>query len=77
MLVLAFIFFYKLGDSLATALATKFYLDMGFTMTQIGVIATPGVAAQDVCDRLVAAGVCHILSFAPRFLSVPAGTDAW
>ncbi len=39
LLVLAFIFFYKLGDSLATALATKFYLDMGFTMTQIGVIA--------------------------------------
>lgn len=37
--VLAFIFFYKLGASLATALATKFYLDVGFTMTQIGVIA--------------------------------------
>ncbi len=39
LLVLGFIFFYKLGDSLATALATKFYLDLGFTMTQIGVIA--------------------------------------
>ena len=38
-LVLGFIFFYKLGDSLATSLATKFYLDMGFSMTQIGVIA--------------------------------------
>lgn len=38
-LVLGFIFLYKLGDSLATSLATKFYLDMGFTMTQIGVIA--------------------------------------
>ena len=37
--VLGFIFFYKLGDSLATALATKFYLDLGFSMTQIGVIA--------------------------------------
>lgn len=38
-LVLSFIFLYKLGDSLATALATKFYLDSGFSMTQIGVIA--------------------------------------
>lgn len=37
--VLGFIFFYKLGDSLATALATKFYLDLGFTMTQIGAVA--------------------------------------
>ena len=39
LLILGFILFYKLGDSLATALATKFYLDLGFSMTQIGVIA--------------------------------------
>lgn len=39
LLVLAFIFFYKLGDSMATALATPFYLDMGFSKTQIGLIA--------------------------------------
>jgi len=38
-LVLLFIFLYKLGDSMATALATPFYLDMGFTRTDIGVIA--------------------------------------
>lgn len=38
-LVLAFIFFYKLGDSLATALATPFYLEMGFTKTDIGIVA--------------------------------------
>ncbi|MBC7501057.1 MAG: AmpG family muropeptide MFS transporter [Herminiimonas sp.] len=37
--ILAFIFLYKLGDSMATALATKFYIDLGFSMTQIGVIA--------------------------------------
>jgi MFS transporter, PAT family, beta-lactamase induction signal transducer AmpG len=37
--VLAFIFFYKLGDSMATALATPFYLDMGFSKTDIGLIA--------------------------------------
>ncbi|MDO4998227.1 MAG: AmpG family muropeptide MFS transporter [Neisseria sp.] len=39
MMVLAFIFFYKLGDSMATALATPFYLDMGFSKTDIGIIA--------------------------------------
>lgn len=39
LLVLAFLFFYKLGDSLCTALATPFYLDMGFSKTEIGLIA--------------------------------------
>ncbi|MGB2832752.1 MAG: AmpG family muropeptide MFS transporter [Methylotenera sp.] len=39
LLILAFIFLYKLGDSMATALATPFYLDMGFTKTEIGLIA--------------------------------------
>lgn len=39
LLVLAFIFLYKLGDSLCTALATPFYLDMGYTKTEIGIIA--------------------------------------
>ena len=39
LLILAFLFFYKLGDSLCTALATPFYLDMGFSKTDIGLIA--------------------------------------
>ena len=37
--VLSFIFLYKLGDSMATALATPFYLDLGFSKTDIGLIA--------------------------------------
>jgi redox-sensing transcriptional repressor len=41
----------------------------------IGVIATPAVAAQDVCDRLVAAGVSSILNFAPVVLTTPDGVD--
>jgi redox-sensing transcriptional repressor len=41
----------------------------------IGVIATPAVAAQNVCERLVAAGVTSILNFAPVVLDVPAGVD--
>jgi PAT family beta-lactamase induction signal transducer AmpG len=32
-------FFYKLGDSMATALATPFYLDLGFSQTEVGLIA--------------------------------------
>jgi len=37
----------------------------------IGVIATPASTAQDVADRLVAAGVGSILNFAPVVLTVP------
>jgi len=39
LMVLAFMFLYKIGDNMATALATPFYLDMGFSMTQIGLVA--------------------------------------
>ena len=39
LLVLAFLFFYKLGDNMATALQTAFFHDMGFSGTQIGSIA--------------------------------------
>ena len=38
-LILLFMLLYKLGDSMATALATPFYLDLGFTKTQIGLVA--------------------------------------
>lgn len=36
--ILVFIFLYKLGDSMATALISPFYLDMGFSKTQIGLV---------------------------------------
>jgi len=38
-LVLSFMFLYKLGDNMATALSTPFYLDLGFSKTQIGLVA--------------------------------------
>jgi redox-sensing transcriptional repressor len=41
----------------------------------IGIIATPATAAQEVCDRLVAAGVTSILNFAPAHLQVPPGVS--
>lgn len=37
--VLLFIFLYKLGDSMASALATPFYIELGFTRTEIGLVA--------------------------------------
>lgn len=39
LLVLGFMILYKLGDSMATALLTPFYLDLGFSMTEIGTTA--------------------------------------
>ena len=44
---------------------------VGALEVAIGVIATPAPVAQEVCDRLVAAGVSSILNFAPIVLSVP------
>lgn len=39
--------------------------------TQIGIVAVPAAAAQEVADRLVKAGVQAILNFAPGVLNVP------
>lgn len=41
----------------------------------IAVLAVPPTAAQEVADRLVAAGVTSILNFAPAVVSVPPGVD--
>ncbi len=38
---------------------------------QMGIIAVPAIAAQDVCDSLISAGVKIILNFAPINLRVP------
>ena len=39
LLVVSFMFLYKLGDNMATALSTPFYLDLGFSKTEIGLVA--------------------------------------
>jgi len=41
----------------------------------IAVLAVPASVAQDVCDKLVNAGVTSILNFAPVVLAVPAHVD--
>ena len=38
-LILLFILFYKFGDTVATSLITPFYIDVGFTKTEIGSVA--------------------------------------
>lgn len=43
------------------------------TRTNMAVLALPASVAQAVCDRVVAAGVRSILSFAPTILQVPEG----
>lgn len=39
LLILAFIFLYKLGDGMATSLTTSFYLQMGYSKLNIGLVA--------------------------------------
>lgn len=39
LLILLFIFFYKFGDTVATALITPFYIDVGFSKSIIGTVA--------------------------------------
>ena len=41
----------------------------------IGIVATPAVAAQEVADDLVDAGITSILNFAPAVVTVPAGVS--
>lgn len=50
-------------DELPQIVATK--------RVNIGVVATPGAAAQEAADLLVKAGVTSILNFAPVVLTVP------
>jgi redox-sensing transcriptional repressor len=39
---------------------------------RIAILAVPAVMAQEVADRLVAAGITAILNYAPAILQVPA-----
>jgi len=48
---------------------------VGALSNVIGIIATPATGAQEVADRLVAAGVTSILNFAPAVLTVPRGVS--
>ena len=38
-LIILFMFFYKLGDNMAVALQTPFFIDLGYSLTTIGLVA--------------------------------------
>lgn len=63
----------SLVGSLAVRLTSELVAIVKAESVAIGIIATPGAAAQDVADQLVAAGVKSILNFSPAVLSVPDG----
>ena len=62
LLVLAFLFFYKLGDSMATALQTPFFIDIGFSLTQIGTIAKTAALAAVIIGAMIGGVVMIFLS---------------
>lgn len=39
LMILVFMFLYKLGDNMATALSTPFYIDLGFSLSEIALVA--------------------------------------
>ncbi len=53
LLVLLFIFLYKLGDNMATALETPFFLDMGFSTVDIGSVAKVSKTASAALGTIV------------------------
>jgi MFS transporter, PAT family, beta-lactamase induction signal transducer AmpG len=52
LLTIAFLFLYKLGDNMAVALQTPFFLDVGFSRTQIGTIAKFSILVATVVASL-------------------------
>jgi PAT family beta-lactamase induction signal transducer AmpG len=60
--ILAFMFLYKLGDNMATALATPFYLDMGFSRTEIGSIAKIAALWASIVGSIIGGAVMLKLS---------------
>jgi len=53
LMVLLFILLYKFGDNMATALETPFFIDMGFTTTEIGSIAKLSKTIGAACGTIV------------------------
>jgi PAT family beta-lactamase induction signal transducer AmpG len=92
LLALSFMFFYKLGDSMATALSTPFYIDLGFSLTEIGLIAKNAALWPSIIggilggiwmvrigiDRaLWAFGAVQLVTILGFAVLAEAGNDAW
>ncbi len=52
-LVVLFMLLYKLGDSMAAALVTPFYLEVGFTLTEVGVVAKGAVLPATIAGLFI------------------------
>ncbi len=61
LMILLFICLYKLGDTMATTLASVFYLDLGYTKSQIGVIAKQAGLWSSIAGGILGAMWMHKL----------------
>ncbi|MBI5896865.1 MAG: AmpG family muropeptide MFS transporter [Desulfobacterales bacterium] len=55
--ILAFILLYKIGDTMASAITTPFYLETGFSMTEIGAVVKTFGAGAIIAGGLIGAGL--------------------
>jgi PAT family beta-lactamase induction signal transducer AmpG len=91
-LILAFLFLYKLGDNMATALQTPFFVDVGFSLIQIGSIAKFASLVAAIVGGLVGGvmmiklginralwsfGVVQVISILGFALLSEVGTNPW
>ena len=65
--ILAFILLYKIGDTMASAMTTPFYLDIGFTKTQIGAVVKLFGFWATIAGSLIG-GICMLRLGIPRSL---------
>ena len=78
LLVLAFLFLYKLGDNMATALQSPFFIDVGFTLTQIGAIAKTAGLIAAIVGGLILGVVLALMRMSPlRPISALAQAYIW
>lgn len=61
-LMLVFLMLYKLGDSMATALSTPFYLDLGFSKTVLGTVVKGAALWSSVAGAFIAGIVMRKIS---------------
>jgi len=61
-LLLIFLMLYKLGDSMATALSTPFYLDMGFSKTVLGTVVKVAALWSSVAGAFAAGLIMRKIS---------------
>jgi PAT family beta-lactamase induction signal transducer AmpG len=92
MIILLFLILYKLGDNMAVALETPFFLDMGFSLTEIGTVAKltklwAAIAGSFLGGAILVKlglnkslwvfGICQIISILGYVLLSIVGNELW